>query len=956
MGSPNEHPLVVLGKRPASVDDGGDLSQCLFRCIFEQAGVGVAEVSPVTQQISRANVAFQSLLGRPLLGQEEIRFGDLGLIVDGLPVGATDQLFARLLSGEARSGTFYASYQPTQGALRSFKVTISALWEPQQTVTSCIVVIDDVSESKHVERQLRELQQQLEQRVQERTAALEAANEALLYQINAGKRMEEALRQSVALDRTIAASIPDAAVLVVDLDSRFRMAEGKLLPRLGVSRSQLEGAVAGQSAQGAAGQIFLSILSRALAGESASCERTIDKRSIYILYTPLRDDETTIVGAVALALDISERKQAEQDRQRLEQQYLQIVELANEGIWAVNEHFCTTFVNEQMSALLGYRREEMIGRAVSEFLFATEWEQYRQRTQQLRAVDDQRFETRMRRKDGTACWLQVSTKVLRSAEGQFAGSFGMFTDISQRRSAEELLRSSEARFRAIIEASTDGILVLSMTSRSIRYVNPRACGMLGYSPENLIDRPFSELMTLWPRHSPQESERQTHMGQVTDPWSNTGELLRKDGSPLRVGMKTVPLDLSGEDCIVVFLTDLTTRSLLEQERLKAQKLDAIGTLAGGIAHDFNNLLQAIYANIAMARCSMDDREEAQRRLESVEQSLHNAIRLTGQLLTFSKGSQLQKRRISLGPLLAEATRFILSGAKAICQVEIAPDLWAVEVDEGQINQVIHNIVLNADQAMPTGGKIYLTAHNLIGPLEGVPLHIPPGRWVHVMVRDTGNGIAEEHMGRLFDPYFSTKATGNGLGLATTYAIIRKHGGFIDVQSQLGVGTAVSLFLPASDSQVEERTKTHAMSHVGALRVLLLDDDDSVRETSEALLHVLGHSVHSVTHGEAVLSAYRDVAGTEAAFDLVLLDLTIRGGMGGMETLHRLCADHPEVRTILTSGYSDDSVSLSDLPRQARLFLPKPYTLDHLREALRLAMESQDGGAQPHQERHAPMPA
>ena len=234
--------------------------------------------------------------------------------------------------------------------------------------------------------------------------------------------------------------------------------------------------------------------------------------------------------------------------------------------------------------------------------------------------------------------------------------------------------------------------------------------------------------------------------------------------------------------------------------------------------------------------------------------------------------------------------------------------------------------------------------------------VPSGRWVQVMVRDTGTGIAEEHMGRLFDPYFSTKATGNGLGLATTYAIIRKHGGFINVQSQLGVGTTVSIFLPASDSQAEEHTKTSPIAQVGRLRVLLLDDDDSVRETSEALLRVLGHSVLSVTHGEAVISAYSTAVGTNEAFDLVLLDLTIRGGMGGMETLHRLRAQHPEVKAILTSGYSDDSVSLSDLPRQARLFLPKPYTLEHLREALRMAMESHDGGHPVKHERQTPMPA
>jgi CheY-like chemotaxis protein len=208
-----------------------------------------------------------------------------------------------------------------------------------------------------------------------------------------------------------------------------------------------------------------------------------------------------------------------------------------------------------------------------------------------------------------------------------------------------------------------------------------------------------------------------------------------------------------------------------------------------------------------------------------------------------------------------------------------------------------------------------------------------GRWVAITVKDSGVGIAEEHMNRIFDPYFSTKSTGNGLGLATTYAVLRKHGGFIDVHSTVGFGTMVTVYLPACEQEQESPRRHSLWAQKRSLHILLLDDDDSVLQTSQALLQFLGHSVQAVSHGEAALEAYQHAVTLGKSFDLLLLDLTIKGGMGGMETLKKLRISHPNVKAILTSGYSDESLSKSDLPSQARAFLPKPYTLEQLREAL-----------------------
>ncbi|MBL8636592.1 MAG: PAS domain S-box protein [Myxococcales bacterium] len=940
MEGPPKKRLEVLSGNKSSLEEELDSYPCLLRCIFDQAGVGVAEVNLHNHRIVRVNEAFGRLIGRSSQDLRQRSFLDLGAQLDG-PDSVFQhevQFFEELLSGRKISVTWYASYLlPPEGGYstpsRSFKLTATPLPEAPSGERSCIVVLDDISEQKQAVLALRDIHQQLEQRVAERTAELFAANESMRFQIAERKRIEEALRQSVALYRTIAASIPDAAVLVIGKDLRFRVVEGLLLGALGISRTMLEGTFIGRTEHGPFGQLLLEIFVRTLEGVTSSNEKSLHDKTLYLLSTPLRNNDCIIVGAVVLIIDISDRKRAEQERLRMERRYLQIVQTANEGIWLIDQDARITFANDQMAELLRTKRENMIGADVYQFVFPEDLPSFRTQLYAQNHGIDGRYESRLRRMDGTECWIQCSAKAMHDETGAFIGSFGMFTDVTQRRKTESLLRASEQRFRAIIEASTEGILVFSNSTSMIRYANPRACEMLRYSTDELICFSF---LDLFPERTNQALRSRT-ASPSTEPTPNTGELRRKDGGTIQVGIKSVTLDLEGEQCLVLFITDLTARSLLEQERLKAQKLDAIGTLAGGIAHDFNNLLQAIFANISMARQCYDSKEESLRRLESVEHSLHLAIKLTGQLLAFSKGASLQKRRIPLGPLIEEATSFILSGAKASCSIDIDPLLWHTEVDEGQLHQVIYNIVLNADQSMPTGGNIEVRARNVVAPAEGLPAMLLAGRWVSVTVKDTGIGIAEEHMGRIFDPYFSTKATGNGLGLATTYAVVRKHGGFIDVRSKLGLGTEVTVYLPACDRDGETPRRGTVAAPGRSLHVLLLDDDESVRQTSQALLQFLGHSVIAVSDGEAALEAYQQFATSDNPFNLLLLDLTIKGGMGGMETLNKLRISHPNLRAILTSGYSDESLSKSDLPSQARVFLPKPYTLEQLRAAIENAI-------------------
>ncbi|MFO0623640.1 MAG: PAS domain S-box protein [Polyangia bacterium] len=310
------------------------------------------------------------------------------------------------------------------------------------------------------------------------------------------------------------------------------------------------------------GQMLLHTFAKALDGETSNNEKSFREKTLYLLSTPLRNNDCMIVGAVVLIIDISERKRAEQDRIQLERQYLQIIETANEGIWLIDRNFRTTFANHQMAALLGTTREAMIGADVSQFVFPEDVPSYRARMRERRKGTDGRYETRLRKLDGTECWIQCSAKAIMSNTGQFLGSFGMFTDVSQRRQTEALLRASEKRFRAIIEASTEGILVFSSSSSMIRYANPRACEMLRFSFEELTGFSFLDLFPGTPERPIPIRSFQMHLESTL----NTCELRRKDGGSIQVGIKSVMLDLEGEQCQVLFITDLTVRSLLEQER------------------------------------------------------------------------------------------------------------------------------------------------------------------------------------------------------------------------------------------------------------------------------------------------------------------------------------------------------------------------------------------------------
>jgi signal transduction histidine kinase/ActR/RegA family two-component response regulator len=382
--------------------------------------------------------------------------------------------------------------------------------------------------------------------------------------------------------------------------------------------------------------------------------------------------------------------------------------------------------------------------------------------------------------------------------------------------------------------------------------------------------------------------------------------------------------------------EVADRKRMQEDLIRTEKLESLGVLAGGIAHDFNNLLSAVMGNISLAKRYVTPTDKIFVWLDEAERASSRAGDLAQQLLTFSKAGAPVKKMTSLSGLVRESAEFALRGSRARCDFRAPADLWKAEVDEGQICQVINNIVLNAGQAMPLGGTIRVECGNVkLGPTD-LP-GIRSGGYVRIDVQDSGCGIAEEHVERIFDPYFTTKERGSGLGLATAYSIISKHDGAVTVDSTPGEGTVFHIYLPAVACYAED-TPSPAVErarrlYAGSGRVLVLDDEEIIRMIVGSMLKEIGYEPSFVEDGKAAIQAYAEGKAEGRPFDAVILDLTIKGGMGGMECMENLLRIDPDVKAVVSSGYAEDPIMSNYREFGFRGVITKPYQIEDLSEIL-----------------------
>ncbi len=508
-------------------------------------------------------------------------------------------------------------------------------------------------------------------------------------------------------------------------------------------------------------------------------------------------------------------------------------------------------------------------------------------------------------------------------------------DITRRKRAEEELRESETYNRNILDTVDEGFIVVD---RDYRILTANRCyceqvslpsnevlGKHCYEVSHRLERPCYELG---------EDCAVQKVFATGKPHSAVHKHPGKEGQVLYVETKAFPVtDRSGQvTSAIETVNNITEKHLLQEERLKTQKLKSIGTLAGGIAHDFNNLLQGVFGHISMARMSIDQKDKSLVMLEQAEKALHRTVSLTNQLLTFSKGGKPVKKPFPILPVVEDAVRFALSGSSSEYEVLPQGDLWLVDGDADQIGQVIQNITLNADQSMPQGGKISFRVRNIAADSE-MPAVLKNGEYVMISIQDNGHGISEEFRERIFDPYFTTKERGSGLGLATSYSIVRNHDGIIVVESQLGKGATFRIYLPAVLEKIQEQKPASAPTDVRSAKVLIMDDEEIVRVVTGNLMRALGHECESAEEGESAVAIFKAARDGGRPFDLVLLDLTIRGGMGGAEAIRELLTIDPEVKAIVMSGYSNED-TLSEYQNWGfKMFLKKPFRIEELQRAV-----------------------
>jgi PAS domain S-box-containing protein len=501
-------------------------------------------------------------------------------------------------------------------------------------------------------------------------------------------------------------------------------------------------------------------------------------------------------------------------------------------------------------------------------------------------------------------------------------------EADRRKTVAEALRESEAKYRQLFENAPAAIYEVDLTTGKFISVNAVACEYSGYTKEEFLELRFWDFLTEGSRNKILERYDKMLKGEPV-PQVDECEIITKDRREI-CGLINSRIEYENGKPVrtsTVF-HDITEKKRLEQELLKAQKLESLGVLAGGIAHDFNNFLSGIMGNISLAKLEADQGEDIIEALDEALRVTSRASALTRQLLVFSKGGAPVKKTASISEVLRDSTVFALRGSKAKCKFNIVEDLWPVSVDIGQFSQVIHNLAINAVQAMPQGGTIRLNARNTtVETRSGLPLEA--GRYVKICMQDEGLGIPQEHLAKIFDPYFTTKHQGSGLGLSMSYTTIHAHDGHIEVDSDMGKGTTFRIYMPASHEKLTEKGDREDRLIKGEGRILVMDDDESIRNVTEKILLELGYDVCCTSDGAETIKVYQDATRSGQPFDAVIMDLTIPGGMGGKETIQQLLKIDPKVAAIVSSGYSNDPI-MSDFEKYGfHGVATKPYSIEKL---------------------------
>jgi len=658
----------------------------------------------------------------------------------------------------------------------------------------------------------------------------------------------------------------------------------------------------------------------------------------------IRDADGQVLRIIGMAEDITERRQAELETQRRQKFLESVLYHAPDAIVTLDDRHHVIDWNPAAEKMFGYDRNETVGRDLDDLVTRPDVvEEANARTREVIAGKVlQPFETVRYRKDGRPIQVIAAGSPI-YVENELRGVVALYTDITLLKKAEAALKESEARFRTVYRTIPDPVAIIRVSDSCCVDINDAFASHTGYSRQEIIGTTAGEI-GLW-HHAEQRQQMLAALTAHGAVSNLEAEFKTRDGR-VRTGLVSAKVfALEQVPHALVITRDISHLKAAAQERKKletqlrhAQKMEAIGTLAGGIAHDFNNLLMGIQGRNSLMLTDTTGDHPHYEHLQGIQAYVRSAVDLTRQLLGFARGGKYEVRPVDLNHLVADSARMFGRTHKEIrIQTAFATDLRAVEVDPGQIEQVLLNLYVNAWQAMPAGGNLYLkTANVSFAPEDTRPADLTPGNYVKVAVTDTGSGMDAATRDRIFEPFFTTRemGRGTGLGLASVFGILRNHAGQVTVYTEKGHGTTFNIYLPASEKSAPQTKIVTDDIRPGKETILLVDDEKMILEVGQKLLEKLGYRVKTADSGRKAIERYRR---EQDAIDLVILDM-VMPTMGGGQTYDALKTINPDIPVLLSSGYSLNGQASDILERGCRGFIQKPFDLGTLSRKLRSILD------------------